>query len=70
VNQFNGVLAPLVGVKPRQSSGDPHEIDMITGATISSRVVIRIINNQIERLGPLMDAYTGRVARGDTGGAQ
>jgi electron transport complex protein RnfG len=57
VNQFDGVLSPLVGVKPRKATGDPHEIDMITGATISSRVVVRIINNQIERLGPLMDAY-------------
>ncbi len=70
VNQFSGVLTPLVGVKARESSDDPHEIDMITGATISSRVIIRIINNQIERLGPLMDAYTGQVARGDTGGAR
>ncbi len=57
VGQFDGALAPLVGVKPREATGDPHEIDMITGATISSRVVIRIINNQIERLGPMMDAY-------------
>jgi len=70
VNQFSGVLTPLVGVKARESSGDPHEIDMITGATISSRVVIRIINDQIERLGPLMDAYTGQVARADTGGVR
>jgi electron transport complex protein RnfG len=67
VNQFNGVLSPLVGVKPRESSGDPHEIDMITGATISSRVVIRIINNQIERLGPLMDAY---MRQADAGGEE
>lgn len=70
VNQFDGAVAPLLGVKPRKSSGDPHEIDMITGATISSRAVIRIINNAVERLGPLMDAYTGQVARGDTGGTR
>jgi electron transport complex protein RnfG len=70
VNQFGGASAPLLGVKPREATGDPHEIDMITGATISSRVVIRIINNQIERLGPLMDAYTGQVAQGDTGGTR
>ena len=30
---------------------------MITGATISSRAVIRIINNAIARWQPLMDAY-------------
>ncbi len=70
VNQFNGAAVPLLGVKPREATGDPHEIDMITGATISSRVVIRIINNTIERLGPLMDAYTAQVARGDTGGRE
>jgi Na+-translocating ferredoxin:NAD+ oxidoreductase RnfG subunit len=30
---------------------------MITGATISSRAVIAIINHQLERLGPMLDAY-------------
>jgi electron transport complex protein RnfG len=70
VNQFAGVLSPLVGVKARESTGDPHEIDMITGATISSRTVIRIINNQIERLGPMMDAYmqTGAAQLASAGG--
>jgi electron transport complex protein RnfG len=62
VNQFDGALAPLLGVKPREATGEAHEIDMITGATISSRVVIRIINNQIERLGPMMDAYVEQAA--------
>jgi Na+-translocating ferredoxin:NAD+ oxidoreductase RnfG subunit len=28
---------------------------MITGATISSRTVIEIINNRIEALGPMLD---------------
>ena len=69
VNQFDGVLSPLVGVKARESTGDPHEIDMITGATISSRVVIRIINNQIERLGPLMDAYLQQAGAAQLAGA-
>lgn len=57
VGQFHGVLTPLLGVKARDASGDPHEIDMITGATISSRTIIRTINNAIERLGPMLDAY-------------
>ena len=69
VNQFDGVLSPLVGVKARKSTGDPHEIDMITGATISSRTVIRIINNRIERLGPLMDAYLQRADAAQLAGA-
>lgn len=59
VNQFDGAVAPLVGVNARQSTGDSHEIDMITGVTISSRSVIRIINNALERIGPLVEAYNG-----------
>jgi electron transport complex protein RnfG len=58
VNQFDGVLAPLEGVKAREGTGDPHEIDMITGATISSRTVIKVINNALARLEPLLDSYT------------
>jgi len=57
VGQFDGAITPLLGVKPRDASGDPHEIDMITGATISSRTVITVINNAVTRLGPLLDAY-------------
>jgi electron transport complex protein RnfG len=57
VAQFEGVLTPLLGVKSRDASADPHEIDMITGATISSRTIIRTINNAVERLGPMLDAY-------------
>ena len=57
VSQFDGVQAPLTGVKPRQSTGDPHEVDMITGATISSRTVIKIINNALQRMGPMLESY-------------
>ena len=59
VGQFEGAAAPLVGVKARQGTGSDNEIDMITGVTISSRAIIRIINNSLERLGPLMEAYAG-----------
>ena len=59
VSAFGGVLAPIVGVKSGQNTGDEHEIDMITGATISSKAVIRIINNAIDRYGPLIAAYNG-----------
>jgi electron transport complex protein RnfG len=57
VSQFQGALTPLLGVKARDASGDLHEIDMITGATISSRTIIRTINNAIERMGPMLEAY-------------
>lgn len=55
VTQFQGARSPLEGVKARVATGeDPHEVSMITGATISSRAVIRIINNALERLDPAL----------------
>ena len=59
VVQFNGAAPPLVGVKIGRNSGSDSEIDMITGATISSRTVIKIINNALQRLRPMIDAYDG-----------
>jgi electron transport complex protein RnfG len=59
VTAFDGVAAPIEGVKAGDGSGDPHEVDLITGATISSRTLIRIINNALERLEPMLDAYVG-----------
>ena len=59
VGQFVGVATPLVGVTARRSTGAANEIDMITGVTISSRAIVRIINNSLERLGPMMEAYVG-----------
>ena len=56
VSQFAGAQAPLIGVKQGKRS-NPREVVMITGATISSKAVIRIINNALQRLGPLVDAY-------------
>ena len=56
VAEFAGAAAPLSGVKPKAGKG-PNDVEMITGATISSRAVIGIINNAIARWQPLMDAY-------------
>ena len=56
VGEFLGVAAPLRGVKPGTGKGDA-DVEMITGATISSRAVIRIINSAIALWQPLMDAY-------------
>ncbi len=56
--QFDGAEPPLTGVKSRgPPTDDPRQIDMITGATISSRTVIRIINNAVERWGPVLEAH-------------
>lgn len=54
---FEGPEAPIEGVKAGAGRGDPHEVDMITGATISSRAVIGIVNHRLEAVGPLIDAW-------------
>lgn len=54
--QFPGRVAPLKGVKARDPS-DPSQVQTITGATISSRAVIRIINHAVEKWQPLLATY-------------
>ncbi len=54
--QFTGRLVPLRGVRDRAGK-PPSEVQTITGATISSRAVIRIINNAVARWRPLIDAW-------------
>ena len=55
--QFRGRVSPLIGTKKGSASG-PSDVDMITGATISSRAVIGAINKSIERWAPILAAYT------------
>lgn len=55
--EFDGAVPPLLGIKAERATGDEHEVDMISGATISSRTVINIINQRLEALRPLLDAY-------------
>jgi len=54
---FAGAAAPIVGVKKGSGTGLPTEVDMVTGATISSRAVIDIINHRLELLGPIIKRY-------------
>ena len=54
--QFAGRIAPITGVKGRAPS-DAHQVQTITGATISSRAVIRIMHDAIVRWQPFLDAY-------------
>lgn len=54
--QFAGRVAPVTGVKGRAGK-PPNEVQTITGATISSRAVIRIINNGVARWRPLLQAW-------------
>jgi len=60
VNGFMNRTTPLRGVKVGAGKGEADEVDMITGATISSRILIGIINHQLERLQPLIEAYEKR----------
>lgn len=52
---FADAVAPIKGVKKGQGK-QPNDIDMITGATISSRTVIRAINKTLDRLRPALAA--------------
>lgn len=59
--QFPGSVVPLRGVKTAADKGsDKSAIVMITGATISSRAVIREINNAVARWKPLITDFEAR----------
>jgi len=56
VNQFFADPAtPLIPVKPGTGKGKPGEIDTITGATISSKKLVEIINHALEEWKPYLD---------------
>jgi len=56
VNQFfAGPATPLIPVKPGTGKGKPGEIDTITGATISSKKLVEIINHALEEWKPILD---------------
>lgn len=65
IKGFAGALGPIKGVKVGSETGDKHEVDMITGATISSTAVIRIINDRIAAVGPMLDAYLSQRVAGN-----
>lgn len=68
VAEFEGVEVPLKGVK--DPTGAPNEVDMITGATISSQAIVDIINARLETLGPVLGGHTwgsGGVSGAETG---
>ena len=51
---FDRPQTPLTAVKAGSGKGLPGEIDAITGATISSKVVVSIINNGVADWQPLL----------------
>jgi electron transport complex protein RnfG len=54
---FEGARAPLRAIKPGSGTGADDEVDTITGATISSRAVMTIINNRLRVMAPLLAQY-------------
>jgi electron transport complex protein RnfG len=54
---IRGQELDLVAVKPGKGTGGKSEVDTITGATISSGWVIKIINEAAARVGPRIDAW-------------
>lgn len=57
VGAFRGALAPITALKPGTGTGPDAGVETITGATISSRVVILAINRRIEALDPVLRAH-------------
>jgi Na+-translocating ferredoxin:NAD+ oxidoreductase subunit G len=56
VAQFEGARPPLEDRRPGEAD-EPHEVDMITGATISARTVMLAINDAVARWGPVLHGY-------------
>ena len=69
VAEFLQVAAPLVGVKEGRESGADTEVIMITGATISSRAIVDIINARLDGVRVPVDAYWAGSVRSAEGGA-
>lgn len=63
VAEFGGVGAPLLGLKSGRETGGDTEVTMITGATISSRAVIDIINGRLDAVRTEVDALWASSAR-------
>jgi len=61
VSQFQGAAPPLAAVK--RATGASGEVDAITGATISSRAVVRIINASLAELRAPIEAHFREVSQ-------
>ncbi len=63
IDQFRRAVAPLVPRKPGSNNGGESGVDTITGSTISTKAVIKIINAALERLGPAVETYPAEGAK-------
>jgi Na+-translocating ferredoxin:NAD+ oxidoreductase subunit G len=57
VGGFEGVLTPIRPVGEGAGTGAPNEAELITGATISARVVVEIINERVAALDERLETY-------------
>lgn len=57
VAEFSRVATPLLDVKKGREAGLDAEVTLITGATISSRAIVDIINHRLEAIGSSIDGY-------------
>lgn len=55
LDRFKARVAPIVGLKEAPAADDHSGVLMITGATISSRTVIKAINGAVEKWHPLLE---------------
>ncbi len=74
IKAFIDVGAPILGIKATQGTPKHDEVVMITGSTISSRAVIKIIDDKLAELKKPVDAYWATIAgtaatNGAAGGA-
>ena len=56
LEQFTDARTPITGVKAGQAQ-KPEDVEMVTGATITSRTVINAVNKAVERWKPLIDRH-------------
>jgi len=59
----SGLANPIVLVKPGQKT-QPWQIDAISGATISSRAVARMLNDSSQMMSPIIKNYLSLLERG------
>jgi len=57
IRAFDGVGAPIEARASGRESGADDEVTMITGATISSRAIVDIINGRLEEVSGHVDAF-------------
>lgn len=65
--QFLDLLVEPAVAAVKTRSGQANEVDVISGATISSQAVVRIINDANQRWRPLLQSFNAQVGEPDDG---